>query len=229
MATNGGSAGLTGYDYQTWFVAYKLVDAYFKKNIKVQPEAQFVSELIQDKNGLATNNKVEKAIVDDVIIYENDVPVFYNIKYISPAFDRWKVSDLHNQGVLSQIVKQFKNNSKRKIVFVSQSSCDLFQKVFKQIKESPNVKGIKLLLGSQQNEKDYKQFKEYTNLTDSQVLKLSKIVEYERGYVSEEYKKIVSRNFKNEVTKISEIANSLYQLAIDASKKNKMEIGRAHV
>lgn len=227
MATKGGSAGSTGYSYQDWFITFKLVDAFFDENIKIQPEAQFLNEAFVDKNGNIINS-IKEVIVDDVIIYQNNIPTYYNIKYIAPSLDKWSVSSLYNKGVITQIVKQSKSIKKGKIVFVSQSPCNLFKNVFGRIKKSPNVAGVKLLLGSKNNEKEYREFKKYSKLTDSGILKLSKIVEFELGYDFHEYKKIITRNLKNKITRGNEVANSLYQLTKEASNNNKV-IGKKDI
>jgi len=222
VATKGGSAGSIGYDYQTWFIACKLVDVFFDENTQLQPEALIVNKQIINANNLSTSNIIKKAIVDDVIVYRNNIPTYFNIKYIAPSVNKWSVSALHSQGVLKQIVAQFKENGKEKIIFVSQSPCNLIENIFDRIKKSPNAKGIKLLLRSKQNENEYKLFKKYTGLTDNQTLKLSKIVEFERGYDTEDYKKLILRNFKNEVLNKDGVANSLYQLAKEACNHNKL-------
>ena len=219
MAIRGASGALTGYDYQMWFIASKIANAFLNDSVTVRPEARIINESIKKDDDFVIDENIKQAIVDDVIVYQNGDPTFYNIKYIAPSIDKWRVSDLDNQGVLKQIVDQFKAGYSGSIVFVSQSSCYLFEKVFNDVKGCKTVKGLNFELGANKKNKSWKEWKEFkkrTQLTDKEALKLSKIVRYQHGYSINDYKENIYDKFKDRVINDNNAVNSIYQLTINA-------------
>ena len=102
MYPKGASAAMAGFDYQLWYVALKLADAFFDNNLFVEPEAIITRQSI--KNGNQITFKEELTSVDDLVIYENDEIAHYNIKHVSPGKTAWRVSDLKKENVLSSFL-----------------------------------------------------------------------------------------------------------------------------
>ncbi|MGE5401938.1 MAG: hypothetical protein ACM3S2_16180, partial [Ignavibacteriales bacterium] len=213
MANRGGVAGGRGYSYQYWFIAYQLGKMFFDQSMKIQAEANVVYSNADQEN--SKQNSASRNFIDDLIIYKKNEITSYNIKYIAPSETKWTSGRLSNQGVISQIKNQYKNNPSVKITFVSQSPCPLFSSIFPQLCECNSLKEIKLRVSAQSDFAELEKFKHYIGLNYEEIIELSKLVRFKRGYEQDEYINLIGNLFKGRITNESGIAYYLYQLAKD--------------
>lgn len=150
MPNRGGSGTIAGIEFQLWFTATKLADAFFDESLSVHPEA----DVIDIPEGLAN----EKIILKEQLVYVNDLVTtkdykvtHYNLKYVAPDVATWTVNALLREKVLHDFLVQHKRTPDARLIFVSQSPCPLFQQVFHRAANARSVNEIKQKLGSEKN------------------------------------------------------------------------------
>ena len=219
MPIKGPQSAITGYDYQFWFIAYHLSRTLIKEGLIIRPEAKFINDANSDNN--LKNNKIPKInYIDDLVIYEDNSYIFYNIKYLATNDSNWTVSKLHKEGVIQDIIMQTVSFPKRKIIFVSQSNCPILGEIFNRVKYIDNKSLIEIALTKPQK-KEWDDFKKIAGIDDDKLLLISKLVNYEKGYDTKKYNELIQANAHNIFKKHNLVPNLLYMLSVEASIQGK--------
>jgi SpoVK/Ycf46/Vps4 family AAA+-type ATPase len=213
--TSGAPGALAGYQFQLWFIASKIAEAYFIENFEVYPEA-----FIIPKPNINTNDLENEVVtIEDCVICDDAKFTHYDLKYLSPINAVWKLSDLKKERIIERLFNQHCKDRKCTIKFVSQSPCPLIQKVFKKAANSTNLNEFKFRLN--QNKKDtadWNKIKFLLTITDETLFEFAKIVDFELVESIYRLKNSIEDKFKNNVTNDSFVTEILLDYAFECSK-----------
>jgi len=184
MPEKGGSSTIAGVEYQAWVAAEIMADAILDETISVQLEGK------ADKD----DNLI---IVDDVIKYQGNLKEYRNCKHQAPSATNWTPSQLKQQKVFDQLKEQYLQEPNQPLFFITESPCPLIQEGFSRVAASQTVEEAKKRLEVYLNE--WEEVKSYLSFSDTDMLRFSKQIKYERKVV-EEIKSNIYARFSHKFT-----------------------------
>lgn len=213
MPKAGGSSTITGVDFEAWFVALKLTDAFFDECMKVKPQAQtYINPETQE---------IEITTIDDIFVALSIKNEFYNLKFRSPNIKSWSINDLKSQKVLSQLKTQFLKTPDAILYFVTQSPCPILNEIIPRGTSCSSRQELEIKLRANNYINEWDNLKKELEFSDAEMICFSKQVKYKHVIDTEELKILISQKFHGHVINSSFVPNCLYQLAVEAGKKGE--------
>jgi len=124
MARAGGSATLSGVEYQVLYTASRLAEAITEDGIiYLRPEAHH-AELPSPVDGQSTPGTARRPAVDDLLVVHQNQPTEYiSLKY-RDGHGSWDVKQLIGRNILHDFFKQYQQDATARLLLVTQSPFD---------------------------------------------------------------------------------------------------------
>lgn len=213
MPKLGGSATITGIDFEAWFVALKFSDAFFDENLVVTPQAQtYINPKTQ---------KVEIIAIDDIYIHSDSKREFYNLKFRVPTIRSWTINLLRRQKVLKQFKDQFMKSPDSSLYFVTQSPCPIFAEVLPRGAPCTSREKLEISLRENNYIEEWDKLQKLLGFSDDNMISFAKQIKLKPIIDIEEVEKTITDRLHGHVTNSTFVSNCLYQLAIEAGKQGR--------
>ncbi|MCP4107856.1 MAG: AAA family ATPase [Desulfobacteraceae bacterium] len=199
-------------NFETWFVALKLADAFFDEEMKIKPHSQKYYDSISKESKIIS--------IDNVQITSLKQEELYILKFSIPKIKNWELSALKNHNVLFELKEQFRLRPDRILNFVSQNSCQLFQEVLTLGASCSSRKELESRLKPDDYLIDWDNLKNELDFSDMELIRFSNQFKYKHIIDTDEIMRLIRQKFKGRVTNASIVDECLYQLAIDACKND---------
>ena len=214
MAKAGGSANIEGVEYELWFCAYKLAEAFFDPELTVQPQAHFTL-LPASQPGDVEFQKVK---IDDLVCIKAGQRAHYTIKQSNPK-GNWSVGQLNGEGILNDLKKQHEKDPTSILTLVSQTDSPVLRYTLSNAATAPNTSTIKEVLGKERLN-EWNQIKRIISYDDERLLALARRVRIV-VYPLEELKKSIENKFIGHVTNSKLAGDQLFILSLALAKIGK--------
>lgn len=214
MGLPGGSSTVEGVEYQLWFTAKKLGEAFWSETFElIIPEAHLEPD--------SESGGVRLVSVDDLIVRTREGDTYYNIKF-KDSDGSWTIGQLRARGVWEQFWEQYQRTPGSRLEFVTQSGIDnTLYECLNRIRNARDVREVDSLLDSKKYIAVFKTLCEYfIPATAEQVLHFLQCV-YLVVRQEEEVRNSLVESFRGRVTNSEFIAAELHLAAGDWAKTNR--------
>ena len=214
MAKAGGSANIEGVEYELWFCAFKLAEAFFDPELTVQPQAHFIT-IPATKPG---EDEFQKVVIDDLVCIRAGQRTYYTIKQ-SNSKGNWSVGQLNSEGILDDLKKQHEKDPTSILTLVSQNPSPVITHTLAYAATAPNTSQIKEFLGKRRLD-EWNQIKEIISYDDERLLSLARQARIV-VHPLEDLKKSIDTKFVGHVTNSKLAGDQLFFLSLEMAKKGK--------